>query len=199
MTRRLLLAALAPALVAASLGLTGCAGLGIPISVPSTTDPDPAASSPVIGGLVGQLPPWDDAFAMTVVEIVDGDTVRAAIDRSNDVVTTTNPISVRLVGIDTPETYPDEECFGPEAQDALATLIPVGTTVLVAPDVDSWDDYNRRLFYMWTEDELFVNGILALGGYADVRSYPPNTTLQDELQAAEDDAKANDRGLWAAC
>ena len=52
----------------------------------------------------------------TVTGITDGDTLRLDVDGVE--------LRVRLVGIDTPEVYPDVECFGPEAEDALAAFAP---------------------------------------------------------------------------
>jgi len=186
------------ALALALLLPAGCAEFGVPIPGGQGDDPPVQPAEPGPGP--SWEPVWDDAFAMEVVEVVDGDTLRLRIERENDVVTTTNPIAVRLIGIDTPEVYPEEECFGPEAEAVMVELAPPGTVLLVAPDVDSWDDYNRRLFYVWREDDgVFLNEAMALAGYAEVNRYPPNTTLQEVLQSAEDSARDARRGLWGAC
>lgn len=193
MTRRAPAAALLAALVGASLG--GCTAFDVPRPV----DPGPPPTVDDVVDDVDREPIWEGAFAMTVVEVVDGDTLQLRLDRSNDVVTTTSPISVRLIGIDTPEVYPEEECFGQEAEAALGLLAGAGATVYVAPDVESWDPYNRRLFYVWTPDGLLINEELARGGYAEVRRYPPNTTLHERLEDAESEARSAGRGLWGAC
>ena len=53
-----------------------------------------------------------------VVEVVDGDTIVVAIDGREE--------SVRLIGIDTPETkHPRKpiECYGPEASEFASVLL----------------------------------------------------------------------------
>lgn len=141
----------------------------------------------------------DDAFAMRVVEVVDGDTARLQVATPNDVVDATWPISVRLIGIDTPEVYPVYECFGDEAEEELARLAPVGSIVYAAPDLDSWDDYDRRLFYLWTPDGEFINLALVEDGFAEAIRVMPNDFYYDDLLDAEDAAVRAGLGMWGAC
>ncbi|MFV0260489.1 MAG: thermonuclease family protein, partial [Acidimicrobiales bacterium] len=54
--------------------------------------------------------------------------------------------------------------------------------------------------YLYRDDDgLFVNEWLVAEGYAESHPYPPNVTLQDRLDAAEADARAEQRGLWGSC
>src|SRR5688572_15108168 len=58
----------------------------------------------------------------SLVKVVDGDTVVVDIDGQRQ--------TVRLIGIDTPETVKPNspvECFGPEASAFTEQLLPVGT------------------------------------------------------------------------
>src|SRR5690606_33140732 len=78
-----------------------------------------------------------------VVRIVDGDTIVADIDGRRT--------TVRLIGIDTPETVkPDSpvECFGPEASAYIGTLLDAGTPIRVERDAEARDDYGRLLAYI---------------------------------------------------
>lgn len=165
-------------------------------SAPSASAAPSSPSSPEVP--FGEPIPGD-AIPMEVVDVVDGDTLRLRTDSPGDLVTTTRPIAVRLIGIDTPEVHPETECFGPEAADALEWWTPRGSTVLVAPDVDSWDRYDRRLFYLWTEDGTFVNLALVAEGFAEAIRVEPNTSRYDDLRAAELDAFDAGAGMWGAC
>ena len=126
---------------------------------------------------------------------VDGDTLHVDIGGVDE--------TIRLIGIDTPETRGRNglvECFGKEASAYLARLVPVGTRVRVVRDVEARDRYGRLLAYLYrAKDDLFVNVALARDGYADVLTYPPNVAHADEFVAAVRDARNGNRGLWSAC
>lgn len=131
----------------------------------------------------------------TVVRVVDGDTVVFDIDGRRE--------TVRLIGIDTPETVkPDSpvECFGPEASAATKDLLPEGTEVRLERDVEARDDYDRLLAYAYrAADGTFVNLELARQGYAVLLTFPPNVAHVDEFVDAAEQARAEGRGLWTAC
>ena len=130
-----------------------------------------------------------------VVRPVDGDTVVVEIGGREE--------PVRFIGIDTPESVaPDRpvECFGMEAKERTAVLLPAGTVVRLERDVEARDRFDRLLAYVFrTEDGLFVNQALVAEGFAEASAFPPNTAHQGELDAAEDGARAADLGLWPVC
>jgi len=180
----------AAAVVVVALVLVGCAVL-IPGLLSPAEDPgdDPSALAAPPAG----------SFPMVVDSIHDGDTLNLRVEEPNDVVTTTRPITVRLIGIDTPEIYPEYECYGDEATDRLRELVPVGSTVHVTVDADTWDPYDRRLFYLWTPDGELVNLRLVAEGYAEAIRIAPNDAYWPELRDAESDARDARMGLWGAC
>ncbi len=147
-------------------------------SAPAADTPDADVSVP------------EDAVEMTVVDITDGDTLRLR-DDSGAVE------HVRLVGIDTPEVYPVYECFGDEAEAELLRLAPIGSPLLVDPDVDPFDDYDRLLLYLWNGDGSFINLALVEGGFAEAIRVAPNDLHFDELLAAEDAAARANLGMWS--
>ncbi len=125
---------------------------------------------------------------MVVTSITDGDTFRAGEER------------VRLTGIDTPEVSGGVECYGREATDALAALIPPGTEVRLVLDVEAEDRYDRTLAYVYRRgDGAFVNLALARDGFAQPLTIPPNVAHEDEFVVAAREAREAERGLWSAC
>lgn len=167
--------------------------------------PDATAAS--ASGAPTSAPPADtsaparpaDAFPLTVDYVYDGDTIRAVVDEPNDIVTTSNPIKIRIIGIDTPEGTPEVECWADEARTHLSRLLPEGSTVWAAPDRDTWDDYGRRLFGLWTDDGRFVAYELVAAGDAEAIRVWPNVAWYDGLSATEAQARAARLGQWAAC
>jgi micrococcal nuclease len=131
----------------------------------------------------------------TVVNAVDGDTIdvaRGVDGRETD--------TVRLLGIDTPETHhPTKpvECFGPEAASFTKEHL-AGRSVQLEVDIEQRDRYGRRLAYVLVDGERF-NDELLRRGYARLLVIEPNhaharTMLREELEA-----KRDGRGLWSEC
>ena len=114
--------------------------------------------------------------------------------------------SVRLKGIDTPETYAGGsdgvECYGLEAK-ALTQDLTEGQWVRVLLDptdepTDFLDIYDRLLAHIELEDGTYLNGLLVQGGYACVwRSF--DCYNKPELLGWEAAAQAGEVGLWGAC
>lgn len=164
-------------------------------SAPAPTPASSSAATPAAG-----VPPRPvDAFAMTVTYVFDGDTIEARVQEPGEIVTTANPIRIRLIGIDTPEGTPTPECWAEEARDQLRDLLPEGATVWAAPDTDSWDPYQRRLFNLWTDDGRFVNHALVAAGSAEAIRVWPNVRFYDLLADAQAEAEASGAGMWSAC
>ena len=131
----------------------------------------------------------------TVVRVVDGDTVVVDVAGRRE--------TVRLIGVDTPETKKPNtpvQCYGPEASAFTTSLLPPGTAVRLERDVEPRDAYDRLLAYVYrTADDLFVNLELVRTGHAVTLEFPPNTTNARRFAAAAADAEQHDRGLWGAC
>ncbi len=130
--------------------------------------------------------------------MVDGDTIDVEIGGRIE--------RVRLIGIDTPETKKPNspiECFGPEASEFTATLLPVGAVVRIERDVVGRDDYGRLLGYVHLIGndgaDTFVNLAIVEGGYAQPLTIEPNSAFASMFAAAARVAERNHLGLWAAC
>lgn len=142
---------------------------------------------------------------VTVTDVVDGDTVDIRYENgSKD--------TVRLVGVDTPETYgetnPDEfegvpdieagrECLRKEAEDSseYTTQRLDGEQIRLTFDENEGrrGSYGRLLAYVWLDGTEF-NHQLVEGGYA--RVYDSSFTKRDQYYASEDGAQHQDTGVW---
>lgn len=118
-----------------------------------------------------------------VIRVIDGDTIEIS-----------GGAHVRYIGIDTPETYPEEEFYGPEAKAKNIELVE-GKLVTLEKDVSETDKYGRLLRYVYV-DGVFVNGELVRLGYAEAVAYPPDTRHQWQLEQLEKEAKEAKRGMW---
>ncbi len=132
--------------------------------------------------------------APTVSHVIDGDTIVVNLDG--------HEATVRLVGLDTPETVHPErpvECFGPEASAFTSSLLPPGTAVSLERDREERDAFGRLLLYVHRSDGLFVNHELVARGFATVLVIPPNDAYAPSLREAESAARTAGAGLWGAC
>jgi micrococcal nuclease len=121
-----------------------------------------------------------------VVRVVDGDTVvlRAA-GKS------------RLIGVDTPEVFGREECFGREASAFAKRLLRTGLRVRVERDVEPRDRYGRALVYLRLPDRRSFNELLVARGYAVPLTVPPNVRHAGRFRALARRARERAAGLWS--
>jgi len=128
-----------------------------------------------------------------VVDVVDGDTIVVRdVDGRDD--------TIRLLGIDTPETHHPTKpvgCFGPEAA-AFTSRRLFGRLVRLEDDVETHDIYGRRLAYVYLDGERF-NDELLRRGYARLLVIDPNRAHARDMLDEELDAEQHRRGLWGAC
>lgn len=141
-----------------------------------------------------QRPNQTEANTYKVVEVVDGDTIK--IERYGKSET------VRLIGIDTPETVDPRkavQCFGKEASNYSKSLMAGKSIRLEAdPLVGERDKYNRLLAYVWLDSNQLVNQMLVNGGYAHEYTYRSQSyKYQSEFKQGEDAARKAGNGLWA--
>lgn len=127
--------------------------------------------------------------------VLDGDTIRVKIEEKI--------ITVRMLGIDTPETVdPRREvgCFGPEASKETKQLLSGHQIILkLNPKREVTDKYGRYLAYVYREDGLFINEYLIEKGYAKEYTYGSPYSFQKEFKALEKEAQKSKIGLWGEC
>jgi micrococcal nuclease len=212
-SRRLALVLACLFLLSGCLGSVADGSTRTPV-VPETPPPGASVSrcpedlppSPEAGdGERTELP--DDALVATVVEVVDGDTItlrfaNGACDRA------------RLLGVDTPETYAEnepEEYEGVPATDLgrrcldawgraatnFTTRVLLGERVTVAfdPNEPRRDRYDRLLVYVDRDaSPPSFDYRLVAEGYA--RVYDSEFVRRESFYAAEARAQDARRGLW---
>jgi endonuclease YncB( thermonuclease family) len=150
---------------------------------------------PLVSPTAGSLIPGEERFLVT--KVIDGDTIQIKINGK--------AVSVRLIGIDTPETVDPRRpvgCFGKKASNETKRLLE-GNEVILTKDVTNADKYNRLLRYVYLPisggDNLFVNDYLVRQGFAKNYTYPPDVKYNERFLAAEKEARENLRGFWAEC
>jgi len=120
-----------------------------------------------------------------VKQVVDGDTL--VLD---------NRDTVRLIGVDTPETNHPEipvQRFGKEATEFTRRMVE-GMKVTLELGDPAEDNYGRKLAYVFIDNVLLNKEIIRRGyGYAYRRFPHPRI---DEFIAAEQEARAKQCGLW---
>jgi micrococcal nuclease len=202
-----------PALVVCCLLLAACLGPAAPGGGDATT-PGAAGTTPA-GTATGGTPAADTATAdpstrarvtATVVDVVDGDTVRVRFANGTRE-------TVRLLGVDTPEVRgenaPDEFEGVPDTEAGRTCLRTYGDRAsayarerLGGREVGLGFDenegrrgfYDRLLAYVYVDGRQF-NLDLVAAGYA--RMYDSQFLERDRYAAAEDRARSDTRGLWA--
>jgi micrococcal nuclease len=132
-----------------------------------------------------------------VVRAVDGDTLEVAIDgRGTE--------TVRLIGVDTPETVkPDTpvQCFGPQAS-AFEHHTVEGHRVRLLTGVEPRDYYGRLLAYVWVDgraNDRFLEAELLRRGLARILTFHPNDRFARRFEGIAQKAARRGKGLWNAC
>jgi len=154
-----------------------------------------ACQGPLDERSAGSPPPRTEGYA-EVERVVDGDTVVLLADGSQ-------ATPARLIGVDTPESTRESECFGKEASGFVRGMLPPGTVVHYRLGEEPRDRYDRALVYLWKGDgrkiRESVNARLLKEGYAETLTVPPNNRYKAEFAEAEREARTAGRGLWSTC
>jgi micrococcal nuclease len=120
--------------------------------------------------------------------VIDGDTI--VLDGNE---------TVRLIGVDTPETKDPRkpvQYFGQEAYEFTRSLVE-GKKVRLEYDWEKKDKYNRTLAYVYLEDGTFLNAEIIKQGYGFAYTQFPFKYLE-QFREYEKVARENNRGLWAS-
>ena len=124
-----------------------------------------------------------------VTRVIDGDTIVVEVTGT-----------VRLIGVDTPETVDPRQpvqYFGKEASD-FTKQRATGRQVRLEFDQDRTDRYGRTLAYVYLQPEnLLLNAEINRQGYGFAYTQFP-FRMMEQFRALEREAREAGRGLWAA-
>ena len=137
----------------------------------------------------------NDLELVTVIKVIDGDTFIVSDGRR-----------VRLVGVDTPESFKRIEKYGIQAKKYTTEKL-LGKSVWLQKDVSNVDCYSRSLRIVWLEkpmkcmdiDEIrekMFNAQLVLNGFAEAVDYFPDVTYNYFLNWFMGEAKEHRKGMW---
>lgn len=128
---------------------------------------------------------------VTVDRGVDGDTVM--------VKAVSGVYSVRMLGIDTPETHylgKSQGEWGEKAAARLKRILPVGTPVTLEFSEEGCDKYGRVLAFVF-KDGKNINAQMAKEGLAVSYCYGPDIKHCDEIGGYVNDAIAKGKGMFS--
>jgi len=125
-----------------------------------------------------------------VTRVVDGDTVRVKVDGKEE--------SIRIIGMDSPESTTSKECFGNEAS-AKAKEFLEGKWVQLERDESqsNRDKYNRLLRYVWFDNGTDFGRRMIEEGYAHEYTYSTPYNKQAQYKETYKSAKDGNKGLWS--
>ena len=189
--------------IGSGLGALILLGFAVVVAVSHSTPPTPSvpritapSNAAVVAGTRAQPSPVQDLEGpFQVTRVVDGDTIHVRAGARD--------VTVRLIGINTPETVAPGrpvECFGPQASAEAHRLLD-GRSVYLERDSsqDAVDRYGRTLAYVWISGTDLFNLDMVQGGFAKEYTYRTPYHHRDDFIAAQDAAVAEGAGLWAAC
>ncbi|MGH8866830.1 MAG: thermonuclease family protein [Actinomycetes bacterium] len=167
--------------------------------VTAEADDDPETASPEAGSPAAETPAPEPRSRprvrrYAVLDVVDGDTVTVAY-RGGE--------SVRVIGIDTPETvHPSvpDECGGAAASRAAGRIL-TGMRVGLVFDRSQGrrDYYGRLLAYLQVPGVGDFGRVMVRRGLAAEYTYDTAYRHRAAYQRAESRAQASGRGLWGHC
>lgn len=155
--------------------------------------------------LGGQAIAGTSSYLARVVGVVDGDTLKITVSGNIE--------SVRLIGIDTPESKINKKArkdakrsrqdvqailsLGKAAFGYTKSIVKPGDMVRIEQDVESRDRYGRILAYVYLKSGKMLNEEIVAAGFASILTIPPNVKCKDRFLRAYRIARENGRGLWA--
>jgi micrococcal nuclease len=129
-----------------------------------------------------------DQKLFDVTSVVDGDTIKVS-----------ELGTLRLIGIDTPETKDPRkpvQCFGAEASKRASELLSGKKVYLEFDPANRIDKYGRTLAYVYREDGYFFNAEMVKDGYANSYTKYPHPKLE-EFNVLAREAREKQKGLYS--
>ena len=134
-----------------------------------------------------------DEIKVEFSKCVDGDTAKFIY--KDEVIT------ARFLAIDTPESvHPTigEEPYGKEASNYTCSTLEKAEEIILEFDSnsDKTDKYNRYLVWVFVDGKLLQKQLISKG-YAEVAYLYDDYKYTDELEKAQEKAKAKKVGIWS--
>lgn len=128
---------------------------------------------------------------VTLNRVIDGDTAIFNIPNYDE------PVTVRFLAINTPETKNKVEQYGKEASEFTEEKLVNSNKILLEYDNNSTetDKYNRQLAWIWVDDEL-LQDLLLENGLAKIDYIYGNYKYMEQLEKTEEKARLNKIGIW---
>ena len=169
-----------------------CEALPCPCARPGSSSPGPSPTA--------EPRRRRETIRARITAVIDGDTIRV-------LTASRRRVTVRLIGIDTPETRKPGtpvECGGPEATANLRRLSFTGSqgrgvTLTSDPSQDRVDRFGRLLAYATTDARRDLALEQLRAGHTAVYVFRRSFTRLGAYRTAEGQARAAGRGAWGAC
>ena len=155
-----------------------------------------------VAGLAAAGPGFEP---VKVLYVIDGDTIKVTLAGRKE--------SVRLIGIDTPESKANVKAkkdssrsgqdlktilsLGKAASAFTKSLVKPGDLVYLEQDVQPRDRYHRILAYVHLKSGKMLNEEIIAAGYASVMTIPPNIKYRERFLNGYRAAREGRLGLWA--
>jgi len=149
------------------------------------------------------LPSQGEAEA-TLIRASDGDTLKVMIADLKE--------SVRLIGIDAPESHPNERALrlskktgepvkqivikGKRSAQFVASLLSEGDKLRLVYDRQKRDRFGRLLAYVYLPDGRMLQEVIIQEGYATPLTIAPNNRFRHTFEAEYVAAQRHKKGLW---
>lgn len=174
--------------------LAGCALYFFPDQLPAVLHPASDTVQQWVSSIKKKIGPQPDPDpelpVYKVIRAIDGDTLLVSMEGQE--------VSVRLIGVDAPESvHPETEKNMPEGEQAAQWMKSYisGKSVSLEYDQERIDQYGRTLAYVYADDTL-LEDLLLENGLARTLTMEPNTRYQIHFEQLEKEARSSGAGFW---
>ncbi|WP_176222284.1 thermonuclease family protein [Tuberibacillus sp. Marseille-P3662] len=154
-----------------------------------STNPDKGTEQPQSPQKeIEPIDPPDNAVSAKVIDVTDGDTIDVKMNGKKE--------TIRMLLIDTPETYAGHDPYGKEAT-AFAEKLLDGKNIKLEIGDPKRGKYDRLLAYVYVDGKMYNQMILREGLARLAYIYPPNLKYINTLRDVESIAQRKDKNIWS--
>lgn len=140
---------------------------------------------------------------VNVVRVVDGDTavVEIRADYKDYLhkefgIRVEEPVTIRFLGIDTPESTKEQQLYGVESKEYTTLLLNRDNVEIELDDKVVFDKYGRLLVHIFADGQS-VQQILLEEGMARIAYIFDDYKYLDNYMAAQEQAKNSQKNIWS--